>query len=136
MLASCLQRQLDPKSTPLPGLGLHADPAAHEFDGFADRRQAEPDSWKLLFCIDSHKRHENTLLIFLGNTNAVIADLNAADILRHRSRYCDLRPHASRHKLDCIRQQIRQSDFEQCRIGLNGTGLVRIDVDERDLLLF
>src|SRR5262252_2349238 len=114
--------QLDPKTAAAAKFGFDANPPAHQLYSFADGRQTQTNSWKILFRIDPCERQKYPLLVFLRYADAVVIDHNPAKIFFHGCGNGDLRLHSRRHKLDRIREQIGQRDFEQRRISLDGAG--------------
>ena len=50
--------QFDPKATAFTWLGLDSGVAAHSFDAFADNRQADPSTGKLVGTDQPHERLE------------------------------------------------------------------------------
>src|SRR4051794_23655751 len=98
-----LLRQFDPETAAPSGSGLYAHAAAHELDGLSHRTEAKADSREFRFRINTHKRHENTLLIFLRNSDAVVVDFDPAEILLRGCRDRNLRLYTLRNELDRIR---------------------------------
>src|SRR5207249_1547785 len=102
-LPTRLNAQFNPEPASLARFGIHTDAAAHQFDGFTDGGQSQSYSWKLLFGIKPDKRHKNPLLIFLGNTDSIVVDFDAAKVFLHGCRDGDLGLNTFGHKFDCIR---------------------------------
>src|SRR5437899_1252770 len=79
-----LHGQLDPEPAAVSGLGFNANPAAHQFNGFPDGWQSQTDTRKILLRIYTDERHKDPLLVFLGNSDAIVIDLYSAQILLYR----------------------------------------------------
>src|SRR5215471_15456650 len=73
-----LQGKFNPEPAAPSGRGFHTNAPAHQFDGLTDGRQAKPDARKLLLRVYSDERHEDSLLVCLGNAHAVIVDFDPA----------------------------------------------------------
>src|SRR5262245_9150186 len=97
-----LLSQLDPESATPARSGFHAHSASHELNGLAHRTQSQANSWEFLLRIDTDKRHENTLLVFLRDSYAVVVNLDPAEILLRRSRHSDVRLHPLWNELDRV----------------------------------
>src|SRR5436190_8651510 len=94
--------QLDPEPATPARSGFHAHSASHEFDGLAHRTQSQANSWEFLLRINADKRHEDALLIFLGDSHAVVVNLNPAVILFRRRRHRNVRLYPFGNELDRV----------------------------------